>query len=132
MNPKDDLHEIAINLTKDLSPFRIVSSEAVLTELLNDFSRNSKLKEIASEFIYKVGNNHNVNIIVQTSEDKKEALKKYSNFTDKKWGLTDCISFTIMERTRIRKALAYDQHFIQAGYRALMKEYENNRYRFKL
>ena len=37
-------------------------------------------------------------------------------------GLTDCISFVVMEERGITDALAYDQHFVQAGFRALLRE----------
>jgi predicted nucleic acid-binding protein len=46
----------------------------------------------------------------------------YRTRTDKDWGLTDCISFVVMEERGIREALAYDQHFIQAGFRALLRQ----------
>ena len=37
-------------------------------------------------------------------------------------GLTDRISFVVMEERGITDALAYDQHFVQAGFRALLRE----------
>ncbi|MEQ9368034.1 MAG: hypothetical protein RIG63_03240 [Coleofasciculus chthonoplastes F3-SA18-01] len=38
LNPKDDLHDKAVNLSKAIQPAHIVTSEMVLTEVLNDFS----------------------------------------------------------------------------------------------
>ena len=38
LNPQDDLHEIATHFSKPLYPDDIVTSEGVLTEVLNDFS----------------------------------------------------------------------------------------------
>lgn len=38
LNPRNDLHNKAINLSKALQPAHIVTSEMVLTEVLNDFS----------------------------------------------------------------------------------------------
>jgi len=40
---------------------------------------------------------------------------------DKAWSLTDCISFYVMHERGIREALAYDEHFEQAGFVALLR-----------
>lgn len=41
---------------------------------------------------------------------------------DKEWSLTDCISFALMGERRIQRALAYDHHFEQAGFEALLRK----------
>lgn len=41
---------------------------------------------------------------------------------DKEWGLTDCISFIIMKEFGIKKALTTDEHFLQNGFKALLRE----------
>ncbi len=38
----------------------------------------------------------------------------------KEWGLTDCISFVVMQKRSITEALTADDHFRQAGFRALL------------
>lgn len=40
---------------------------------------------------------------------------------DKDWSLTDCISFAAMTELAIKEALTSDRHFIQAGFRALLR-----------
>jgi predicted nucleic acid-binding protein len=45
----------------------------------------------------------------------------YRSRLDKEWGLTDCISFIVMEQRGITKALTTDLHFQQAGFAVLMK-----------
>ena len=41
---------------------------------------------------------------------------------DKYWSLTDCISFHIMSERGVLSALAFDQHFEQAGFQALLRK----------
>ena len=41
---------------------------------------------------------------------------------DKRWQLTDCISFAVMHRLRVNDALTGDRHFIQAGFKALLAQ----------
>ncbi len=38
---------------------------------------------------------------------------------DKRFSLTDCVSFVLMERLGIERALAFDARFVQAGFRIL-------------
>jgi predicted nucleic acid-binding protein len=40
---------------------------------------------------------------------------------DKHWGLTDCISFVVMQDQSITRAFASDRHFEQAGFERLMQ-----------
>lgn len=44
----------------------------------------------------------------------------YRARTDKGWSLTDCISFLVMQDAGMTEALTPDEHFRQAGFRALM------------
>jgi len=41
---------------------------------------------------------------------------------DKEWGLTDCISFIVMGDHGLTDASTTDEHFEQAGFRALLRE----------
>jgi uncharacterized protein len=52
-----------------------------------------------------------------------DSYKLYVDRPDKDWGLTDCSSFEIMRRKRIVQALTADEHFVQAGYQALLLQY---------
>lgn len=52
----------------------------------------------------------------------RQSLALYRARSDKEWGLTDCVSFCLMEQERITEALTADPHFRQAGYKALLLE----------
>lgn len=58
--------------------------------------------------------------VVQVSEDLFGAgWRRFQDRPDKRYSLTDSISFIVMERRGLDEALAFDQHFEQAGYRTL-------------
>ena len=46
----------------------------------------------------------------------------YKKRPDKEWSITDCVSFKIMEEYGITEALAYDKHFEQVGFIALLRD----------
>jgi len=48
------------------------------------------------------------------------ALDLYGSRSDKEWGLTDCVSFVVMEEQGISLALSTDVHFKQAGFKPLL------------
>jgi hypothetical protein len=48
------------------------------------------------------------------------ALRLFHSRPDKEWGLTDCVSFALMEREGIKEALTADPHFRQAGFVPLL------------
>ncbi|GAX36475.1 type II toxin-antitoxin system VapC family toxin [Nodularia sp. NIES-3585] len=122
LNPHDDLHKKAVQLSKAVQPAHIVTSEMVLTEVLNDFSdRGDYFRQAAVKLIEQLYEHPNTTIIPQTSNQFQAALKLYEQRPDKAWSQTDCVSFKIMEEQIIYDALAYDKHFQQAGYTALMR-----------
>jgi predicted nucleic acid-binding protein len=44
----------------------------------------------------------------------------YGARPDKEWGLTDCISFVVMEERGLTLALTTDRHFEQAGFQSAL------------
>lgn len=40
----------------------------------------------------------------------------FQQYQDKRYSLTDCVSFVVMEQRSIQTALSFDQHFTQAGF----------------
>jgi len=61
-----------------------------------------------------------VKIIPASSELFTKALKLYEQRPDKSWGLTDCASFVAMAENNLTDALTTDEHFRQAGFKALL------------
>jgi predicted nucleic acid-binding protein len=61
-----------------------------------------------------------VEIIPLTDQLYFRALQLFQEREDKEWGLTDCISFVVMDDEGITEALTADGHFRQAGFHALL------------
>ena len=45
-----------------------------------------------------------------------EAWYYFERHNDKRYSLTDCISFIVMLKYNIRTAYAFDRNFVQAGF----------------
>lgn len=123
LNPGDNLHKKAIQLAQSLQPVHIITSEMVLTEVLNDFSKRGEyLRDVASELIQSLRLHPNTTIVPQSSQQFEQAFTLYTQRKDKQWSHTDCVSFNIMEENKITEALAYDKHFTQAGFTPVMRK----------
>lgn len=48
-------------------------------------------------------------------EDVRQAWGYYSQYQDKQWSFTDCVSRAVIERLGVRRAFAFDKHFRQFG-----------------
>jgi predicted nucleic acid-binding protein len=121
VNPRDQLHGRALRVTQRLSMVRVLTSEMVLVEFLNSFSDAGPLREVVSNVVHGLRQNRDVKIVPQTSAQFESALRLYRRAADKSWSLTDCASFRAMESEGIESALTYDQHFVQAGFEALLR-----------
>jgi uncharacterized protein len=62
----------------------------------------------------------NIKAVNVDTELFMSALTLYQPHSDKDWGLTDCISFVVMQQQSLTDALTGDRPFVQAGFRALM------------
>ncbi len=123
LNPYDELHNKAKAVSVSIGCLRLITSEMILTEILNYFSgRGEHLREAVVCLVKKMQQNPNVTIIPQTGKLFNSALTLYAGRHDKKWSLTDCASIKIMQDNGIVEVLTYDEHFEQAGFILLLKD----------
>ena len=119
---RDHLHRKAVATSQQFNQNQITTSEMVLAEVLNNFSDSGAyLRNAAARAIASLRSSHEVLIVPQTSELFARAFERYRATRDKGWSLTDCASFIIMEGNGLTVALTHDQHFIQAGFQALLR-----------
>jgi len=96
-----------------------VTTEWVLTEVADALSE-SELRPIFLELLAQLRNQPGL-LIVEASHDLFErGIALFTQRPDKKWSLTDCISFVVMEEQGISEALTADHHFEQAGFVPLL------------
>lgn len=98
----------------------LVITDAVLLEIGNALSRNFKSEAVT--VIDHFSNSAEVEIVRLTPQLFEQSYQLYRSYVDKEWGLVDCISFTVMRQMDIIEALSFDQHFVQAGFTALMRK----------
>lgn len=123
LNPKDGLHAKALGVSATLGRSRIVTSEMVLTEVLNAFAgKGESLRNAGCTLVDQIRSNPNAEVVPMTSNAFRESMERYRSRPDKTWGLTDCTSFLIMEQKGITDALSADHDFQQAGFNVLLAE----------
>jgi uncharacterized protein len=119
--PKDNYHQQALSLADKLDALGIhmVTTEAILLEIGNALSKH-RYRQAAVELLEAIELDPLIEIVPMSGELYVEAFRLYRERPDKEWGLTDCISFIVMNERGIRQALTTDDHFRQAGFEALL------------
>ena len=97
--------------------YPLITTDAILLEVGNALVRNYKIQAI--EVIEQYLDDDEIEVVSLTPLLFYQALTRYKMYEDKKWGLVDCISFTVMEEAGVTQALAFDDHFVQAGFQLL-------------
>ena len=116
--PADALHIRAVAWARHLSEPLMVT-EYVLWETINNLSKRAD--RLRAYRIVEMVDDSNYTIVHASPELFAAGLKLHRARSDKEWSLTDCISFHLMRERGITRALAYDVHFEQAGFQALLR-----------
>lgn len=123
LNPKDQTHDIAIRVSKRLTAYRIVTTEEVLTELLNYFAaRGPYFRSAAAKLVERMQGDGSIQILPQTHEGFLAGLRLYQARADKSYSLTDCIAVDAMRRLGLSEVLTNDEHFTQEGFARLLEQ----------
>ena len=116
----DQHHGDAIQQWRETAPelTPIVTTTYVFDEVVTFFNacgRHQKAVEVGRRLLES-----RVVEMIRVNEALFEAgWSRFQARPDKRYSLTDCISFVVMERRDLEEALAFDHHFEQAGYRTL-------------
>ena len=118
-NSRDQYHDVALALLPQIEAAAAVwTTEAILVEVGNGLSAVNR--QGAIEFIQLCYQTSNIHVVSIDSALLNRALQLYAARMDKTWGLTDCISFIVMQDQNLIEAATADVHFVQAGYQALL------------
>jgi uncharacterized protein len=120
-NVNDLLHARAKGLADQLETdkIRLVTSRPVLLEIGNSMAK-LRYRSAGTRILTALDADPYVEIVPLNEKLYHRAFLLYRERRDKEWGLVDCVSFTIMNHRGIIEALTPDQHFEQAGFRALL------------
>lgn len=119
LNPRDDYHQQAKQLFPRVrAASEVWITEAVLVEVGNALSALNR--NGAVQFIQQCYRTDNINVFRVDTALLMQSLNLYQSRSDNDWGLTDCISFIVMQQQNLTDAVTSDRHFLQAGFRTLM------------
>jgi uncharacterized protein len=119
--PGDSLHHRAVRWANAASGPCLLT-EYVLWEIINALSTprdRAKGHLILSQI---QGAPRDYELVLASRELFLAGMSLHRGRPDKAWSLTDCISFHVMGQRDIHSALAFDQHFEQAGFEALLRK----------
>ncbi len=120
VNPKDENHEKALKLSVEFDRRPMLITDVILLEIGNALARGFKIESIDAIEGFLASNE--VEVIRLDEILFEKAFELYKSQADKTYGLVDCVSFVVMRDHDISAALTYDRHFVQAGFRALMRD----------
>jgi len=99
----------------------LVTHQGILLEIGDALSK-PQWRKTAEGMLTFLQKDRTVEIVSITQELIDTAFQLFVSRHDKSWGMTDCMSFIVMQQMNLKKALTADKHFIQGGFRALMRE----------
>ncbi len=121
--PNDQYHERAKMLAEQLEAeeTQLITTRAVVLKIGNALAK-LRYRRAAVELLKALEEDPSVEIIPLSERLYERAFQLYRERSNKEWGMTDCISFIVMQDRGLTEALTTDEHFQQAGFRALLRE----------
>jgi predicted nucleic acid-binding protein len=120
-NRDDPAHQRALTVDRMLiaDHVTLVTHWGVLLEIGDGYARLGR-RQKGIELLARLTEEPGYVIVPIDAALLARATTLYSQRPDKEWGLTDCVSFTLMHDRSITQAVTADEHFAQAGFQALL------------
>lgn len=121
LNADDVWHQKARSIRLDLARtgYLFITTDFVLLEVADALCA-PKCRKRTADFLSNVYQLKSTQVIALSQDLLHQGLKLYAERLDKDWGLTDCISFVIMQQQGLSVAFTSDKHFEQAGFTRLL------------
>jgi uncharacterized protein len=116
----DQNHRAALKHWRSIAkslPLLIITSYVFdeIVTFFNSRGHHAKAVEIGLWLL----NSPSVRLVYVGENLFQDGWNYFQKHKDKEYSLTDCISFTVMKEFGIDTALAFDKHFVQAGFKKL-------------
>lgn len=117
----DDKHAAAKRVLREASRRKrgLVTTDYVIDETAT-LVKARGLGHLLGAFFEKLDESRAIRIEWTDSERFHEVRQFFLKHDDQEWSFTDCVSFRVMTRLRLREALTKDAHFEQAGFVVLL------------
>ena len=121
--PDDELHPKSAALAAELRARkgRMLTTEAIVFEIGDALSK-PKFRRVAVELMTSILTDPRIEVVALTPGLTRRAFDLFQRRPDKGWGMTDCLSFVVMQERGLSEALTADEHFEQAGFVALLNQ----------
>ncbi|HEV2199690.1 MAG TPA: PIN domain-containing protein [Bryobacteraceae bacterium] len=113
----DQYHRAAIEKWRELAK-PAISGDLVIAEFATTLARRAGYR-FAANAVEHILTSANFEVVRSSRDDEFEALCWMRKFADQRVSFTDCVSFAIMRRLKIRTAFTFDRHFRLAGFEVL-------------
>ena len=98
---------------------KLVTTGLVITEM-HTLMLKLRGPDVALRFLDELAADPSHEVIDVDRDLRLAGIERWlRRFADQDWSLTDAVSFEVMRRRRLRRALALDHHFVVAGYEIL-------------
>jgi len=71
----------------------------------------------ASQRAANIYESKNLIILRPTREEEIKAIELFQKYADQNVSFTDCISFVLMRKNKIKRVFSFDNHFERAGFK---------------
>ena len=99
----------------------LITTSLVLIELADGLSRVHH-RGLAVQLVDALERSSRVEIVPVDERLEKLGWQLFRVREDKDWGMTDCVSMSLMADRRIQDVFTADHHFEQAGFTILLRE----------